>query len=70
MFYEDVSLSTLVIVIAVICLIWGVLIITMANPSKKKFLYLSLNEFHLENSGKLNNDAIDEWYINNTKYIG
>lgn len=69
MFYEDVSLTTLVIVIAIICLIWAILIITMANPSKKKFLYLSLNEFHLENSGKLTNDAIDEWYINNTENI-
>ena len=33
-------------------------------------LYLNLNEYKLENSGKLNdNSNIDEWYINNTENI-
>ena len=41
----------------------------MPNPAKKKFAYLSLNEYHLENSGKLNIDSIDEWYINNTENV-
>lgn len=67
MFYQEVTLSTLVIVIALICIIWAFLIMKMPNPAKKKFAYLSLNEFHLENSGKLNIDSIDEWYINNTE---
>ena len=67
MFYNEENLSTMVIVIALICALWAVLILTMANPAKKKFAYLSLNEFHLENSGNLTNDAIDEWYINNTE---
>jgi predicted MFS family arabinose efflux permease len=69
MFYQDVTLSTLVVVIAIICVLWAVLIITMANPAKKKFAYLSLDEYHLENAGKLTNTAIDEWYINNTENI-
>jgi MFS family permease len=69
MFYNEENLGTLVVVIAVICALWAVLIITMANPAKKKFAYLSLNEFHLENSGNLTNDAIDEWYINNTENV-
>ena len=69
MFYNEENLSTMVIVIALICALWAVLILTMANPAKKKFAYLSLNEFHLENSGNLTNDAIDEWYINNTENI-
>ena len=69
-FYEDVSLSTLVIVIAVICLIWAVLIISMPNPIKKKFLYLPLDKYNLEKTSVLeNNDAIDEWYINNTENV-
>ncbi len=66
---KSTSLTTLVIVITIICVLWAVLIITMANPAKKKFAYLSLNEFHLENSGNLTNDAIDEWYINNTENV-
>ncbi len=69
MFYQEVTLSTLVIVIALICIIWAFLIMKMPNPAKKKFAYLSLNEFHLENSGKLNIDSIDEWYINNTENV-
>lgn len=37
---------------------------------KTKNLYLSLDEYKLENSGKLNdNSNIDEWYINNTENI-
>ena len=54
----------------VICILWAILIILMKNPSKTKNLYLSLNEYKLENSGKLNdNSNIDEWYINNTENI-
>jgi len=69
-FYEDVSLSTLVIVIAVVCVLWAILIVTMPNPQKKKFIYLSLDKYDLEKTSILeNNDAIDEWYINNTENI-
>ena len=68
-FYENASLGNLTIVIAIICLLWAVLVSKMPNPAKKKFVYLSLNEYHLENSGKLNNNAVDEWYINNTENI-
>jgi len=69
MFYKNVTLSTLVITIAIICVLWAILIFTMPNPAKKRFLYLSLDEYHLENSKNLNNPAIDEWYINNTENI-
>ena len=69
-FYEDVSLTTLVIVIAVVCILWAVLIITMPNPQKKKFVYLPLNKYDIAKTSILeNNDAIDEWYINNTENI-
>ena len=40
MFYQEVTLSTLVIVIALICIIWAFLIMKMPNPAKKKFAYL------------------------------
>ncbi|MDN5103098.1 MFS transporter [Aliarcobacter butzleri] len=67
---DNLNLSTFSIIIAVICVLWAILILTMPNPSKTKSLYLSLDEYKLENSGKLNqNDAIDEWYINNTENI-
>lgn len=68
-FYEDVSLSTLVIVIAVVCILWAILIVTMPNPAKKKFAYLSLDEYSLEKSANLEHKAIDEWYVNNTENV-
>ena len=68
-FYESASMNTLVIVIAVVCILWAILIITMPNPTKKKFIYLSLDEYKLENSGKLETNSIEEWYINNTENI-
>jgi len=64
------DLSILAIIVAIVCIIWGYLIITMPNPSKTKSIYLSLKEYKLENSGKLNNNKkIDEWYINNSENI-
>ncbi|MCG3704627.1 MFS transporter [Aliarcobacter butzleri] len=67
---DNLNLSTFSIIIAVICVLWGILILTMPNPSKTKSVYLNLDEYKLENSGKLNqNDAINEWYINNTENI-
>ncbi|MDK2064188.1 MFS transporter [Aliarcobacter butzleri] len=67
---DNLNLSTFSIIITVICVLWGILILTMPNPSKTKSVYLNLDEYKLENSGKLNqNDAIDEWYINNTENI-
>lgn len=68
-FYDKISLSTLVIVIAIICILWAILIFTMPNPAKKKFAYLSLDEYSLENSNKLHHKNIDEWYINNSENI-
>ncbi|RXJ87211.1 MFS transporter [Arcobacter sp. CECT 8985] len=69
-FYEDVSLSTLVIIIAVICVIWIILIATMPNPAKRKTTYLSLDEFKRDNAHKLHDVAhIDEWYINESENI-
>ncbi|QDF28247.1 MFS transporter [Halarcobacter anaerophilus] len=67
-FFQKVSLSALVITIAVICLIWIILILTMANPSKRKTLYVPLDRDSKENSDKLNDiSEIDEWYINDTE---
>ena len=68
-FYESASMDTLVVVIAVVCVLWAILIVTMPNPAKKKFVYLSLDEYHLQNSDKLTNKAIEEWYINNTENV-
>lgn len=67
---DNIDLSTFSIIIAVICILWAILILTMPNPSKTKSLYLSLDEYKLENSKQLSgNNGIVEWYINNTENI-
>eukprot|EP01029_Cantina_marsupialis_P005000 TRINITY_DN15322_c0_g2_i1.p1 TRINITY_DN15322_c0_g2~~TRINITY_DN15322_c0_g2_i1.p1 ORF type:complete len:442 (-),score=52.65 TRINITY_DN15322_c0_g2_i1:434-1759(-) len=69
-FFEDVSLSTIVITIAVVCLIWVVLILTMPNPSKTKLLYVPLTKEVQENCHNLDTKLkLHEWYINNTEEI-
>lgn len=70
LFFEEVSLSSLVIVIAIICVIWIILILTMPNPSKKKISYIPLNEESSKHTQKLHNiKEIDEWYINDSENI-
>lgn len=69
-FFEKVSLLTLVIIIAMICILWIILIITMPNPSKRKLFYLPLDENYTKYTHKLDTiKEIDEWYINNTENI-
>ena len=69
-FYESVSLNDIVIVIAVICVLWAVLIFTIPNPLKKKNLYISLEEINKEKLESLHDiESIDEWYINNSENI-
>ena len=61
-FYQSASMENLVIVITIVCILWAILIFTMPNPDKKRFVYLSLDEYPLENSNRLNINSIDEWY--------
>ncbi|PIF03116.1 MAG: hypothetical protein CSA86_06270 [Arcobacter sp.] len=68
-FYATTSLSTLAITICIICIIWAILIFLMPNPSKRKFVYLSLDTYKADKEKLSNNKAVDEWYINNTENI-
>jgi len=70
MFFEHVGLSTLVSVIALICIGWILLIFSMPNPSKKKIAYLNLDKYKRERCDILHDiEGIDEWYINDTENI-
>ncbi|MGA1939433.1 MFS transporter [Arcobacter sp. YIC-310] len=69
MFFENASLSAIVIAIAIICALWAILIITMPNPTKKKFVYLPIDEYNLDKKENLEHEGIDEWYLNNTEKI-
>jgi MFS family permease len=69
-FFEKVSLTSLVIVIALICILWIILIITMPNPAKKKLSYIPLEDDYIQNTHNLDTIiGIDEWYINDTEKI-
>jgi len=70
MFFENVSLVTIVITIAVICFLWIILIYSMPNPMKNKVLYISLQDLKRENTNKLHDiEAVDEWYINENENL-
>ncbi|UTJ07193.1 MFS transporter [Arcobacter roscoffensis] len=69
MFFENASLTAIVIAIAIVCVAWAILIITMPNPTKKRFVYLSMDEYNLDKKDNLEHEGIDEWYLNNTERI-
>ncbi len=69
-FFEDVGLTTIVYTIAVVCILWVVLILTMPNPAKKKLMYIELNNDYRNNTHKLDTiSEVDEWYINDTENV-
>lgn len=69
-FFEDVGLTTIVYTIAIVCILWIVLILTMPNPAKKKLMYIELNNDYRNNTHKLDTiSEVDEWYINDTENV-
>ena len=69
-FFEKVALTTIVLVIVAICILWIFLVFTIPNPNKKHLLYLSLDEYGKNKLEELNTlEYIDEWYINDTENI-
>lgn len=69
-FYEKTSLTSLVITIAVVCILWIILILTMPNPTKKKTSYIHVDNVNNDSLHKLDNlTGIDEWYINETEKL-
>lgn len=69
-FFEQVSLNEIVMVIAIVCGLWAILIFTLPNPLKKKTIYLNTDEYSDNYSTALNNLlGMDEWYINETEKL-
>ncbi len=68
--YKNMSFETMVISIFIICILWVVLIMSMPNPSRQKFAYLSLDEYNTDKISNFDeNEFVSEWYINNTENI-
>ncbi len=69
-FYEKTSLTSLVITISIVCILWIILILTMPNPTKKKTSYIHVDNVNNDSLHKLDNlTGIDEWYINETEKL-
>lgn len=66
---DSIDLKTFSIIIAVVCILWLFLIISMPNPSKTKTLYLDLNDYKLNTTVLNDNTKVEEWYINNSENV-
>lgn len=69
-FFENVTLSKIVIAIAIICVLWAIMIFTLPNPLKKKIAYLHMDTLNKDKFHSLKeNNFVDEWYINDTENL-
>ncbi len=69
-FFENVTLTKIVIAIAIICILWTIMIFTLPNPLKKKIAYLPIDGLNKERFPSLKeNNFVDEWYINDTENL-
>lgn len=69
-FFTKASLASIVIVIAVVCFVWMILILFMPNPMKKQVAYIPLESINKEYCTRLNHKGfIDEWYINENENL-
>ena len=69
-FLDQMDISQITYIIAIICVLWLVLMATLPNPKNMKTLYLNIDEVKKDNFSNLSNmDEINEWYINETENI-
>lgn len=68
-FFNKVSLTEIVVVIAIVCVLWMILIFTLPNPTKIKVLYIKENEYNPSKVEELHKHQIDEWYKNENEKL-
>jgi MFS family permease len=69
-FFNKASLSSIVIAICIVCILWIILILFMPNPMKKQVAYIPLETINKEYCTRLNQKGfIDEWYINENENL-
>jgi len=69
-FFQNITLQTIVITIALVCLLWIILIYSMPNPMKKKLLYIPISDIQRDNTSTLHDiSGVDEWYINENENL-
>ena len=69
-YLDQLEISQITNVIAIICVIWLAIMITLPNPKNMKTLYLNIDEVKKDNFSSLSDmNEINEWYINETENI-
>lgn len=67
--YQSIGLYHLAIIIAIVCIIWGILlVIFLSNPANQKNIYLDSRQYNVESFKALQNlQGIIEYYLNKTQ---
>ncbi len=67
-FIDTMDISQITNIIAIVCVVWLLIMITLPNPKHIKTLYLNMQEYNENNFAQLSNmDEINEWYVNDTE---
>ena len=69
-YLDKLPLSSIAFTILIVCIFWGLLILTLPNPTKTKIAYIDIDK---TNKDKFNNlddkPGCVEWYINNNENL-
>jgi predicted MFS family arabinose efflux permease len=69
-YLDSLGIAQIANIVALICLLWLVLIVTLPNPQKIKNLYIKIDiDDSLVFSDLSLKDGVEEWYINDTEKI-
>jgi len=69
MLLDITTLANISYGIILLCIIWGVLVLTLENPAKTKLAYIHLdNTDHSKHQELHSLDGVKEWYINDTEH--
>lgn len=69
-YLDKLEVSDITNIIAIICVIWLVIMITLPNPKNIKTLYFNIEDIDTGKFSLLTNmNEINEWYINETENI-
>jgi len=70
MLLDMASLATISYAIIAICIVWGMMIVTLENPAKTKIAYIHLdNTDHAKHEELHTFNGCKEWYINDSEHL-
>ncbi len=70
MLLDMTSLTTISYGIIILCIVWGVMLLTLDNPAKTKIAYVHLDDTdHAKHEDLHTLEGCVEWYINDTEHV-